>query len=297
MFRYFKSTDHNMSLKDVLLPLENLQQFYSLYYLVQVADGEHSFISDGLNEIFKTEYTATSIRVLLAKFSNLFGMETVSLNSLFTSLKQIASKKKQYILPPITCCLFCSFILVPHNSTQKITSYCFDSPKLLWYQDKWCKHCDINFSFRNYSNLKTNETFLYPPDIKLSFFASSSETCFDLKLLHYFDEQIIRNGVTFEGFSDSYNSLYADQLKEIRPLNRKRLSEVWYSYKIKQYLYSNEYVLPIRDFKYDSKSTELFLGPRLPTWFHSFTLKWAKTHRKNCSIQNCDTTGIYLFLL
>ena len=105
------------------------------------------------------------------------------------------------------------------------------------------------------------------------------------------DEQIIRNGVTFEGFSDSYNLLYAEELKDIRCLNRLRLAEAWYSFKIKQFLYSNDYHLPIRDFKTDSKSTESYLRSRLSTWFQNFTLKWSQIHKKNCFVSNCDYTG------
>ena len=207
-----------MSLKDVLHPFENLKQFYSFYYLVQESDGDNAFVSDGFNEIFKTNFTSLSIGVILAKFSQFFEMETDCLPSLFRSLNQLAHSKKKYIMPPVSCCIFCSFILVPTNSPHKITSYCFDSLKLMWYQETWCKHCNINFSFRNYTYLKTNDSFLYPPGVKMSYLATSSETCFELKLLRYFDAQIIRNGVTFEGFSESYNLLYIDRLKEIRPL-------------------------------------------------------------------------------
>ena len=161
----------------------------------------------------------------------------------------------------------------------------------MWFKEKRCDLCDINYSFRNYTKCKSGESFLYPPNIKLSFLATSNETCFELKLLRYFDEQIIRNGVSFEGFCDSYNLLYADQLNVMRPLNRIRLSEAWYSFKIKQLIFSNEHLLPILDFKSDGKSTEKYLESRLPIWIDNFTLKWSKIHNSNCCVLNCDETG------
>ena len=45
-----------MSLKDVLHPLENLKQFYSFYFLVQESNGNNSFVSESLNDIFHTNY-------------------------------------------------------------------------------------------------------------------------------------------------------------------------------------------------------------------------------------------------
>jgi hypothetical protein len=84
-----------MSLKDVLHPLENLKQFYSFYFLVQDLNGDNSFVSESLNDIFDTNYTATSVGVLLAKFSQLFDMETSQLNALFCRLKKIATYKRK----------------------------------------------------------------------------------------------------------------------------------------------------------------------------------------------------------
>ncbi len=284
-----------MSLNQNIYPLDNLQQFFSLFYLIQEAEGDFSFVSQCFNEMYDTSYDAVAINLLISKFLHLFRLEKTGLDDLFGKLKLMVTKKKQYLKAPIDKCIFCHLILISKPSLHKITAYCFDMPKEMFYKDQWCQRCDINFNFRNYTKCNSGESFLYPSDFGLSFLATSRETCFELKLLRYFDEQIIRNGVTFEGFCDSYNLLYADNLFEMRPLNRQRLSEAWYSFKIKQLILSDNNSLPLLDFKCDSKSTEKVLELKMPIWRDKFTVDWSLKHKKFCLIPNCDATGI-LFL-
>ena len=281
-----------MSLKDAIYPLDNLQQFFSLFYLIQESDDDHCFISESFNDIFGTNYSADSISLFLAKFLNLFRMDKAGLVQLFASLKKKASNKKEYLLPPVNKCIDCHFILQSSNISKKIVAYCFDSPKILFFKVKRCERCDIDYSFRNYKRCSNSETFLYPEFVPLTFLATSQDTCFEIKLLRYLDEQIIRNGVTFEGFSDSYNQLYPKVVGE-RPLNRIRLSEAWYSYKIKHYLFLNKPNDTFLDFK--SAYTETFLEPYIELWKDEFTFRWSQIHKTNCTVLNCDATGSFIF--
>ena len=156
--------------------------------------------------------------------------------------------------------------------------------------NKRCHRCSIEYSFRNYTKCNSSFEYLYSSKITSDYLATSRETCFEIKLLKYFDEQIIRNGVTFEGFSDSYNSLYYD-VADVRPLNRVRLAEAWYSFKIKQFILQDPSLQ--LDFKSDSKSTESLLGNLIPLMKHSFALRWADIHKQHCKIHNCDSTGLF----
>ena len=281
-----------MSLKDVLHPLTNLKQFYGFFFLVQESDGDHHFVSESLNEIFDTNFGCDTIGLLLAKFSSLFGMDGCSLEKLFASLKLKAKQKKRFLLPPVLKCLKCNFLLENSRQSHNIIAYNLNSPEEMCYMKKLCKPCNISYSFRNYTRNESDESFLYPHNLALTHLATSNETCFELKLLHYFHEQIIRNGVTFEGFCDSYNQLYPEYAGQ-RPMNRIRLGEAWYSFRIKYYLNLNNKtpLIPIRDFK--STDTETFLGPVISDWQDNFTVRTAATHKLHCKVLNCDATGSF----
>ncbi|RNA01588.1 hypothetical protein BpHYR1_028691 [Brachionus plicatilis] len=193
--------------------------------------------------------------------------------------------KKSYLMPPVDSCINCKSVLDVNKTSNKIVSFCFDCPKIMYAKFGKCEKCDIEYSFRNYKLCSKNETFLYPAHIPLIFLATSQETCFEIKLLRFFDEQILRNGVTFEGFCDSYNNFYPDFVSG-RPLNRIRLGEAWYSFKIKHYLLINIPKEAILDFKSDS--TESLLEP----YIEEFTIRLSQIHKSNCSVEHCDSTVI-----
>ena len=237
-----------MSLINNIYPFENLQQFYGMFYLIQQAEGDYDFVCDSFDEIFGIKYDVISIKNIVSKFLRLFHVDHNGLFELFKKLKKKSFSRKQYILPPVNQCIHCNFLLETFSSSQKIMAYCLDEPKLMYYKTRYCSRCKIEYTFRNYKR-SNDEYFIYPRSISLKFLATSLETCFEIKLLKYLDEQIVRNGMTFDGFSDSYNQLYSNIVNE-RPLYRKRLAEAWYSYKIKFFLY-NEFNHPVEmlDFK------------------------------------------------
>jgi len=292
-----------MSLINNIYPFENLQQFYGMFYLIQQAEGDYDFVCDSFDEIFGIKYDVISIKNIASKFLRLFHVDHNGLFELFKKLKKKSFSRKQYILPPVNQCIHCNFLLETFSSSQKIMAYCLDEPKLLYYNYCIVKQDivlvveytfrKIEYTFRNYKR-SNDEYFIYPRSISLKFLATSLETCFEIKLLKYLDEQIVRNGMTFDGFSDSYNQLYSNIVNE-RPLYRKRLAEAWYSYKIKFFLYNElNHSVELLDFKSDSKSTENFLKNKLPIWKDAFTIKWAQLHNNNCKIRNCIESGMFV---
>jgi hypothetical protein len=119
------------------------------------------------------------------------------------------------------------------DAKKTVTFYSFDGPENRDYSSKKCKYCPNIYFFSNYT--QNNDYFLYDPSVDNNFIRTSIRTCFDLKLVKYFDEQIVRSGVTFEGFADTFNSLFKDHLKETentRCLDRRRVGEAWYFYKV-----------------------------------------------------------------
>ncbi|CAF1001166.1 unnamed protein product [Brachionus calyciflorus] len=276
-----------MLLKDAFYPLVNLKQFVSLFFLVQQSNDDYDFVCESFNELFNTNYDYDSISLLVSKFITLFGFNKTELIDFFSCLEKMLMKKKKYLMPPVNKCFDCENSLDTQKKACKIVAYCLDSPKILYFKTKTCKRCEIEYSFRHYKRCISNETFLYQPSEISSFLATSQETCFEMKLLRYLDEQIIRNGVTFEGFCDSYNQLYPEFI-EGRPLNRIRLAEAWYSFKIKHYLFNYMQNETFHDFKSDS--TETYLETYINKWKDEFTLRWSKIHQMNCKVLNCDST-------
>jgi hypothetical protein len=120
-----------------------------------------------------------------------------------------------------------------NDSNKTITCYSFEGPENREYSSKKCKYCPNIYFFSNYT--QNNDYYLYDPSVETKYIRTSLRTCFDLKLVKYFDEQIVRSGVTFEGFADSFNSLFKDHLiksENIRFLDRRRIGEAWYFYKV-----------------------------------------------------------------
>ena len=76
-----------MSLKAILYPLVSLKQLYCLIFLLQESDEDHHFVSNNFNDLFGTNYDVDSIKVLLAKFTTLFGTDDSGLNDLFATLR------------------------------------------------------------------------------------------------------------------------------------------------------------------------------------------------------------------
>lgn len=275
-----------MSLLQTIYPFTSLKEFFTFFYLVSESEDDLEFVVDSFNQI--SNLNINDVHLLLDKFQRLFDLKESSFSSYFLSLKSVVSKKMKILLPPVNKCLQCGKNLEISSNSNEITAFCFDSVRIMKQKSKYCSLCVIDYSFRNYTIGKTAASYLYPQEVLLSFLATSKSTCFEIKLLQYFDEQVTRNGVTFEGFADSYNRINPEK-EEIRSLNRIRLSEAWYSYKIKYFLYQNNPNNSILDFK--SNSTEIFLEPFLPIWKNNFTSKWSTKHSQICHVINCDISG------
>ncbi len=75
----------------------------------------------------------------------------------------------------------------------------------------------------------------------------------------------------------------------VKPLQRKRLSEAWFSFRIKLFKFN---MSPEENFEeIDSKDTESYLEKNLIQWCEYFSQKWIVIHDKTCKIENCLQTG------
>jgi hypothetical protein len=194
---------------------------------------------------------------------------------------------KKEIVCPIKFCIHCKNELkIVQNTKRKIRVYYFEGPVRLILYKKFCHKCFITYDLSNYSD-KNKINYIYPNFYEINFTKISDQTVIDNNLLHYFDELLMRNGITFEGFSDSYNEIH----KKLNiSLNRLRLSEAYFVFKIKS-LYHNSSELNIEDIH--PKKTDDFLKDNFENYKIKFVKKWANIHNE-CKISCCTSTSMFL---
>ncbi len=75
----------------------------------------------------------------------------------------------------------------------------------------------------------------------------------------------------------------------IRRLNRKRLAEIWYVYKLRANLRACNLSLKV----FDHSQTESFIEPNIVTFKTNFTKRWIQSHNTICREleNNCNKTS------
>jgi hypothetical protein len=134
-----------------------------------------------------------------------------------------------------------------------------------------------------------DEFYYYPNKISLNFFQLSSKTIIEIKLLRELEESIFRNGTSFQGFADVYNYLNNEST---RPLNRKRIAEAWFSWKLTIFLRSE--CLENLAAVFDHKKSELVIGQYLESIRSSKLFEWNQDHELNCIYgETCKKTSSF----
>jgi hypothetical protein len=250
---------------------------------------DYNYIKDSIQRHFGTSLTLDNIRAIVSKFNFFSKYAFSNFVTTFKKLKNEIKTREMIVFPPVLQCSKCSSTLV-YLSDKTILVYYYDGPKMVKCVQTECNLCQIKYNVNNYENSITKELFLYEKNITVNFIKISNKTIFEVKLLKYLDEHIIRNGMKFDGFSDSYNCINEHCYSvDIRKLDRRRLSEAWFTFKIKQILLELENKSNILDFK--SKQTEQFLKANFERFKNHFIEKWSKRHKQDCSGKNCNDTG------
>lgn len=145
------------------------------------------------------------------------------------------------------------------------------------------EECFLCFKLYDFWNVYDhNEKFLYFSRINCDTLKVSKNISFDMKLLKFFDEQIFRNGMTFQGFADGFNNFLNGEHK----ICRKVLSNVYFYYKIIN-IVNDENVL-VKDF--GAKNTEMFLDDMIENLMSDHLKKWSALHDAKCRIKECSKT-------
>jgi hypothetical protein len=272
-------------------PLQSVQELMGFIYLYFESHGEFDF--NFLNEIFQRHFTTVlsfdTIRAIVSKFNYFSNNAFSNFVQTFKKIKLEIENREMIIYPPLDNCSKCLSKL-QYLSDKTILVYYYDGPKMVKCVQTECNQCQIKFNVNNFEKSITKEYFLYDNNIKVNFIKISNKTIFETKLLIYLDEHICRNGMKFDGFSDSYNCVNESSFKKnIRKLDRRRLSEAWFTFKIKQFLLEINDTSDILDF--ESKHTEEFLKLNFDKLKQFFIEKWSKIHKTECDSKNCHQTS------
>jgi hypothetical protein len=225
----------------------------------------------------------------VSKFNYLSNNAFSSFVQTYKKIKLEIENRDIIIYPPLENCSKCLSKL-QYLSDKTILVYYYDGPKMVKCVQTECNQCQIKYNVNNFEKSIAKESFLYGDNIKVDFIKTSNKTIFEAKLLIYLDEHICRNGMKFDGFSDSYNIVNEERFnKNIRKLDRRRLSEAWFTFKIKQFLLEINSKNDIQDF--ESKHTEEFLKLNFEKLKNFFIEKWSKIHQKACDSKNCHQTS------
>jgi hypothetical protein len=272
-----------------IYPLKNINQTFAFMqlYLESLEDNDQDFMCMTFNEIFKTSFTIKTIALIIDKFSNMLKNELCDLKSVYDKINGKLVYKPKLIKPPTNKCFYCSSILL-QSHVKNGFAYYFDKPKKIRFQILKCYDCKIEYHQDTYIKVINQEKYLYSSNYNVEYVTTSSQTCFHIPLLKYLDECIIRSGMKFDGFTDIYNAITLGEL-EGRKLDRRRLSEGYFTYKIREYIKKQNQTNEIKSF--DSKLSENYLEENIANFQKNFVLRWSKLHALNCKSLNCDNTS------
>ena len=131
---------------------------------------------------------------------------------------------------------------------------------------------------------KNNKKYLYSTNIVTKYLKLSNQIVFDKGLLNFYDQCLLAGCVGFETFATIYNNCYSTKEKTYNvsqiQLYRKRLSEAWFTYKLRSILNNFD---NFKNYYFDAKSTEFELEKFNYSIKIYFIKKWSETHSVECT--------------
>ncbi|CAF1102745.1 unnamed protein product [Brachionus calyciflorus] len=252
--------------------------YFALEFEIQYDSG---IIKDYFSEKYQKNIDPNSLECLMSKFCFLMGTNIVAFKNLKNDLKIILRKKTESVYPDILVCKFCESKLISYDSSILYT-YSLNKSGNVRFIRKSCTKCQAFYEIDRYGI--GAKTYFYEFS-STKYFKLSNQTVFHLDILIDISHHIARNNMTFEGYSEVYNHKNGETS---RTLNRKRLSEIWFSYQLRKY--QNIFDENLKCF--DSKNTEFFLEGCLSKIHKSLFDDWIIIHEKQCRDEVCKSTVI-----
>jgi hypothetical protein len=272
---------------------QNLQIVSFFYLYINSYSKDFAEISESMNRLFQLNYSTAETKNI---FDNLIFSKNISLDGLTNLMRRLNDEIKSFnscIYPPVQNCTYCDKKL-SFKSKKKVIIYKLNGAEMSNIISNECKSCEITFSLNTFEINRSKERYFYPPSIKITHFETSLQTIFETRLLMNFDEFLSRNHVPFDGFCDTYNIINISELNNtLRPLDRRRLSEAWFSWKIAMYehKFGTEYLL-----HFGCKNTDKLLESRFEFYKRNIILSWHYIHLFYCKSTLCSKiSSIFLY--
>ena len=193
---------NNILLSEYLKPLKTFDEVFVLLYLSleMKCEFEMNNIAKIFNYVFESNTDVNVLRLTCLKFNSM-----TQIIKKVNDIKSMLSSFNKIVPLPVTNCLVCQTKLNISIGNCIIT-YCYDGCNRKEFLEGQCKFCNINYETDCYT-IKSKK-YLYK-DVNCQYVRTSSQTSFEVKLLKWFDINIVRNQTTFSGFADAYNRFHA----------------------------------------------------------------------------------------
>ncbi|CAF0952518.1 unnamed protein product, partial [Brachionus calyciflorus] len=261
--------------QEVFYPLKSIGEVFSFIFGCVKVDIEHEkeTLVDNFNEIFNSNINFHEIEPLLSKFCYFFGFNYKELSEKFKLLDDKLNARKNFVYPPVKNCLFCNDSLIFYEA-KEILTYTKNGSQIMTFSKFKCSFCHIIYEIDRY--LIRGEWFYYSECLS-NYIYLSSYIVFERSLLENLNVHIIKNNVSFKGFTDAYNEGHKNV--SIKPLCRKRLSEIWFTYKIRKF----NVKFGLENSYFDPKFTEQYLQNNISEFIAIYSNYWTEKHLSECS--------------
>ena len=198
-----KKMDGNETISSFIKPLKSMDEVLMLIYLNNETNClfQIEFITETFNSIFSTSYDEQILKVAISKFSRLLKIS----DRLLILKKKL---KTQHVIIPISIenCLNCRRKISVQTEQNSTVSFSVKGCFYKKFLTGRCSECNMNYHVDYFD--KDGKSYLYNDVEKVKYIITSNQTAFEIKLLEWLDINIVRNTMSFSGFSDSYNDFH-----------------------------------------------------------------------------------------
>ena len=189
------------TINSFIKPLRSMEEVFGLIYLTTETNSVYQieFITETFNLTFSANYTSQIIKMAISKFARL-----VKISDKVLDIKE--KLKTQYEIISLTNddCFKCKSKFALKVGDSNLLVFCLDGCSNKKFMTGRCSVCNISYHLDCFE--MNGETFLYNNEVK--YITTSSQTAFEVMLLEWLDMNIVRNTISFSGFSETYNDLH-----------------------------------------------------------------------------------------
>jgi hypothetical protein len=199
----------NSDVQKYVSPINSIEEAIFILSLKLCFSTDTEIIKDLNFSAFGILYNCETINGAISKY--LFFMKDLKLK--ISTAKQLIENSIKTV-KDISECVRCSKSMEIIDK-KSIVTYSYEEVSTKNFVFRECKQCSILYSPDYYK--RKNEKLFYSHKINnnLDYFFTSKDTAFAIKLLKWYDFNLVRNCTSLSGFTDAYNCFMQDQC----PLN------------------------------------------------------------------------------